>query len=368
MNRKNFLPLLLFILINCLFIYKYADRLFPGAWLLSIGYGLASWGGLVVLNRIPIKFFTQKLVYFSLVLLVISAALIMYTIKLDTLNVDRWSVISVFWEAIFNGEFPYAAKSIHDNPPGPFPFYFVVALPFYLIGEIGLMTVLSILGLIGLYFHRGKSYKGTLLLVLLLLLSPAVWWEISTRSTIFTNMFLVLLYITWLENFKHTEIIYQLTAGIIGGFLLSTRGIVAVSYIAFFSFAYFRLKNWRSSLYQGFGIGIGFLATLLPFVFWNIELFSTYNPITLQAGFINWPLLIIIILTTIVIMLKTKTSFEFYRNLGIIITAVITAALIKSIFLYGWHAVIYANAFDISYFILALPFLARALFDIFATN
>ena len=357
MNRPDRLPILLFILINCLFVFKYTSRLTSGSLYITVAYAIIAVLALILLFRIPDKYYTKKLLGAFLILYIFAAIFILNIVNIETLNVDRWSVIASFWEAVFDGQFPYTAKSIHNNPPGPFPFYFIISLPFHLFGEIGLMTILAIIGFSYLLFYRSKSYKPTIILILFTATAPALLWEISVRSTIFINMVLVLFYLLWLEYTVNRKFWYQIFTGFVGGLLLSTRGIVVIPYLAFFAFAYLRTKRWHALLTHGFGIIIGFTVTFLPFVIWDYQLFKIYNPIILQAGFLNLPLLIIFFIATIIIGLKSHNTCLFYRNLAFTLIIVITTAFLKTIIQHGWSIAFHSSAFDISYYILAAPFL-----------
>jgi hypothetical protein len=50
----------------------------------------------------------------------------------------------LIWDNYFSGEYVYFAKSNFGNPPGPMPFYYVLALPFYAVGELGYFSLLGI--------------------------------------------------------------------------------------------------------------------------------------------------------------------------------------------------------------------------------
>ncbi|MFC1681250.1 hypothetical protein ACFL1S_05625 [Pseudomonadota bacterium] len=354
------LPAAVFILINCLFLYKYASRLTDYFLLIIIAYILAAGSLLILLDRIPLKKFTQIHIFLILGIFLISALIIFRMISIDTLNVDRWSVIASFWDTAFHGLPPYSAISIHDNSPGPFPFYFVLALPFHLIGEIGWMTVLAMAGLAWILVKRSNSIKPVVILLLLLSTAPATLWELSTRSTILVNMTMVIIFLTWLEYSKDSSIRNQIITGLIGGLILSTRGFAAIPMLAFFTFAYIRTGRIAEFFIRGSALAVGFLITLLPFLFWEFDSFMQYNPIVLQAGFLNLPLLIIFFFSAVIIGLKSADSCSFYRNLSLFLVVVISAAFILTILEHGWNTAFHQNTFDISYYILALPFLIMA--------
>ncbi len=354
------LPMAVFILINCLFIYKYASRFNDYFPLIIIFYAAIASAGLIYLHRIPESKFNNNQIYIVLALFTVAAIIIFLMIDINSLDVDRWSVIDSFWESAFNGDFPYAARSIHDNAPGPFPFYFIMALPFHLAGEIGWMTVLGFFGLAWLLYKRSRTAKPVVILLLLVATAPVTLWELSTRSTIFFNMTAVLLFITWLEYKPEMKSREQFLTGLIGGLILSTRGFVAIPFLAFFSFAYLRTRQVKEFFIRGFGVIIGFFITLIPFLLWDIEKFKIYNPITLQAGFLNLPLLIIFFVLAILAGLKATSACRFYSILSLLLFTVITAAFIITASEFGWDIAFHKSAFDISYYILAVPFLILA--------
>src|SRR5690606_4490533 len=81
--------------------------------------------------------------------------IVCYNLLVEKLIVDRWSVITSFCYAHFANIYPYFAKSNVGNPPGPMPFYFLLALPFYSIGELGFLSLIGVL----LFFFLLKYFK-----------------------------------------------------------------------------------------------------------------------------------------------------------------------------------------------------------------
>ena len=111
-----------------------------------------------------------------------------------------WSVIKSFLDNLFAGKYPYDAISFMGNSPGPFPFYYVIALPFYLVNEIGLLTLAAIVAFCAFLNRRTADNSVFFMQTILLVASPALAWEIIARSTIFFNFSLVILYAFWLEK------------------------------------------------------------------------------------------------------------------------------------------------------------------------
>ena len=307
--------------------------------------------------KIPVHYFNLKILFIVLFICLAGYFFVLSKIKVESLTVDRWSVITSFLDSLLDGEFPYLAKSHRGNPPGPFPVYFLIAFPFYLIGEIGVFTVL---GYIGLIFYINKNFTENrikIILILLLLISPASTWELTVRSTILINMVLILYYIKWISEKEENQNHNFILPGILGGFLLSTRGIVALILLGFLSYNY--LKNHKSYRFLKTGIFIllGFTVTLLPFFLWDAKLFILYNPITLQAGFLpSWIILIFIVLF-ILAGLKAENLQIFYNYVGVLLFAAVSCTFLINILQIGLYDSFIQSKFDISYFIFSIPFL-----------
>src|SRR4029079_14747578 len=103
----------------------------------------------------------------------------------DSINVDRWSVIVSFWDSFFRGEYVYFAKSHLGNLPGPMPVYFIIALPFYLIGEIGYLTLLGPVAFLAVLRYEKWDVGVQNASLVLILCSTFFAWEVAARSALF---------------------------------------------------------------------------------------------------------------------------------------------------------------------------------------
>ena len=107
------------------------------------------------------------------------------------MHVDRWSVIASFWDNYFNGKYVYFAQSFDGNYPGPMPFYFILALPFYIIGELGIFSVLGIF--VFMFLMKNKKNSNITSMYFILTASSIFYiWEVCSRSNIFINGVLIL--------------------------------------------------------------------------------------------------------------------------------------------------------------------------------
>ncbi len=241
--------------------------------------------------RIKLDLFKSKLnfINFSLVLLFFIGAIFIFSkITQESLMVDRWSVISSFWDNYFSDKYVYLATSHRGNYPGPMPFYYILALPFYLLGELGYFSLLGIIAfLILLKFDKISVSKQTIAVVLLCS-STFFLWEVISRSNVFLNGSLVLLSIIYLFKSIEKKVPYfVLWNAIFIGLMLSTRNVFVIPYIITFLYL---LKSKEISVKQTFQIGIitllMFVLTFIPFVYNHLEEFKVMNPFIIQSDYL----------------------------------------------------------------------------------
>jgi len=112
--------------------------------------------------------------------------------------VDRWSVITSFLEALSKGNYPYLAQSHLGNFPGLIPVYFIIAWPFYRIGEPGYLSLAGLVLFVLFNEKYAQNKNDKLWLTLLLASSPFYLWEVATRSNILINAVLIVIYMLFL--------------------------------------------------------------------------------------------------------------------------------------------------------------------------
>lgn len=289
---------------------------------------------------------------------VIGSFLLWKKIPVETLNVDRWSVISSFWDSYFKGEYAYFAKSNVGNPPGPMPFYFLLALPFYLLGELGGLAVTGVLLMCGLLLLL-KVKKQTRMLVLLLVLSSGFnVWEVISRSNVFFNAVLVLGSLVYILGRREFDLKALLYSGILVGLLISTRNVFIISYIISFLFL------WRTGVIK-FGqlvlLGctglIVFTLTFIPVVYGHWDDFERMNPFIVQSTFlIPLEYTLLFIGLAVASSLLCKSSYDVYFYNALVLFVSILVYMVYHIFNSGFHDAFTRSIVDISYFIFCMPF------------
>lgn len=358
LNKKN-VSLFIFLVVSFLFSAKYLYRITSYAGIISLAITLLY---LLLWNKRRFLFpnieTSKKVVIAALIIFVGCSFFVFKKIPVETLNVDRWSVITSFWDSFFKGEYVYFAKSNMANYPGPMPFYFILALPFYFMGELGYF---SILGVLLFYLLIEKTIKNRTLKsvsIILILINIPYLWEIACRSNIFLNGSLVLGVLILFIKQKEVNFKNSLALGILIGLVLSTRNVFVIPFII--AFVYY-LKRKKITIGQTVIIGaitvLTFCLTFLPFVWNYFTEFKTMNPFIIQSDvLIPFQYTLLFILASFVAGFFCKTDNEIYFYSGLILFSSIALYFLYWIMLRGFEETFTNSAADISYFILCLPF------------
>ncbi|RRA96740.1 hypothetical protein [Paenimyroides viscosum] len=353
---KRNISLALFLLVNFLFTYKYLERFTTWAPLLTIIISLLYI--FLYRNTKLLKFITKKIEISFIVAFIIMCLLIWKKIPIETLNVDRWSVITSFWDSYFTNKYAYFAKSFAGNPPGPMPFYFILALPFYLVSELGFLSIIGVLLFYWLMWYKKVNSITRIFILLLILSSFFNLWEVICRSNIFFNASLVLgslIYILNQKIFTHKTLVIS---GIFIGLLISTRNIFVISYIICFLYLW-RTKaiQFKQLAFLGIISLLIFSLTFIPVVYGHFEDFKQMNPFIVQSTFLipfEYTILFVLIAIGTSFLCKNRNDVYFYNAVVLFISIFIY--LIYYIFLQGFTQAFTESTVDISYFIFCIPF------------
>jgi hypothetical protein len=363
-SKNNILPdlkglvLASLVFINFVFAWKYLDRITNYSLLASIVYCLIFLGGYIFIKRTNWK----PKVYGILTSVLLGGFLILSAVifaKIEPLSVevDRWSVITSFWDTAFTGDYPYFAKSHRNAPPGPMPIYFLLALPAYLIGEIGLIPLFGIVWFL-VTVARKNSLKNLLIGTFLVLASLPTIYEVMVRSTVFVNSALVLSLLIYLRDFNFKNKGHFIATAIIAGLLLSTRMVYGLTYALTLIYALSEKKiTFKKAFVWGLICSLTFAATFAPLLALFPSEFPEVNPFTIQGTYSMEPFwqpifLALAILGGFIVKDKMKMiAFNGFLMFDIIFIYVVYTLIIMGTGSY-WD-----GSIDISYLVFASPFL-----------
>ena len=359
MRLINIIPFAIYLFINNLFIIKYSSRVdVLNEWYCCLLY--------LILASVFVSFYTSykslksyKFFYFLFITAFFLFSIILnHFVDGNSLNVDRWSAMDVGINALLNNEYPYSAIDHLGGRTSNLPTLFLIGIPFYLMGDVGILQSFGFLLFSFISFKIFNSYKDRLLCVLLIIFSPSYLWEIYCKSDLMTNFILVLLLMT---VFHKTDLTKKKNIAKLSFFstaLILSRLTVVIP-ISLFLFKRF----WCFSLKEKNIFGLVALLTTITFLcicfknIGSINHFLMHNPFDLQNRQLPFFVSLITIVIPIIYSFRLKGFYSILIASFYFLLLPITLAFIINIYKYGWSESLYNSAFDISYFNIIIPFL-----------
>lgn len=346
-------------MVSFLFMVKYSARvtafpvLFSGLFLV-IFYLLVS--SLDKINFINHKIFNLK-AYLLLSAALCFALIIGLNFVSTETRVGRYIAIKSWLDNLQYGFYPYDAKA---NPSG-FPFLFILALPFYLLGDAGYLVVFGIILFFVLLRNASSSVKELFVRFFLLLVLPVFYYEYLVRSELFTNMtlFIAVTAIALKKLDVEKADLKFWSFSVLFGMLLSTRLIIFIVYFLFLLFVF------RNQIIKGIVFGavsvLTFICTLIPFILWNSDYFWNRGPFAIQ--FLYLPLWVILIAPFVLAYIGwiIRDTQELMFASGIVIFTLVTISFLVKVLQTGFYFCVIESGYDISYFAMAVPFLLLAI-------
>lgn len=366
MNKKH-LSLLLYIIINVLFIIKYVSRLSQFmALIVTVAYILLIVCFFYFAERKSswFKFLSDK--WLNIILAAVLTLLIFLQYQFDpyALKVDRWSAIHNFIQNLFNGIYPYAAQTHLGGYGSPFPIWQLFHIPFYLLGNVGLSFIVGT-GLFIDSIRRLYNCCIAMFALALLILSPAYLYEVVVRSDLLTNFLLCAAIIMYLSYYKINFKQHWLLLAVIMGMMASTRLSAIIPFAVYYFYDYYKSSFYRQFVFPVVFLSV-FIATFLPFFLWNGEmlLFFDYNPFILQSRQGNVADFIFFIPVGIWLSLRCKRKISNYMfNTACLLILLVVTTFVHNMFVNNNWNELFESSYDITYFNMALPFLIAVLIN-----
>ncbi len=355
------IQLLFFILINNLFIAKYCSRITPYFILCNLIYTVFVLGVFYFIsakNSLP-KQLNYKVIYgAAVVLMIVGISLLLYYINPHAVQVDRWSAIHNFIEYLFDGKYPYGAQTHLGGYGSPFPVWQFSHIPFFLLGDVGLASLFSFIGIAILLVWLLDSYKKAFIYIFFVLISPSFWYEIAVRSDLIYNFFLCFLTISIVYKKQYTIQSNYLLLGILCGLFLSTRVTIVVPFTIFLFSSFFEASA-KAKLVFAFTGMLVFAGSFFPLVLWDADmLFSfTYNPFVLQTRQGSIVELLLIGIISIFFALKWKSIQTCFSFISISLLLMVVSSFLHRMIPNNFENGLFSVSYDITYFNMALPFI-----------
>jgi len=232
-------------------------------------------------------------------------------------------------------------------------------MPFYLIGNIGYLEVIGLILFLYFLFYKSKTQKEILIVLIILLISPVLYYGIAVRDELFYNMLLTITSIFIAEEILYPEKINLkfILVGIIFGLVLSTRSVAAIIYAIYLPYI-FRNNIPKGIVFLMIVLSI-FILLLYPFFLWDEKSFLQNGPIAVQSYLSHipfWSVLIIIIVSGLTGWIVSDTQ-ELFFSCGVLLFLPVLLSMLIQITQVGFHIAIVEDVFDPSYYIFCMPFL-----------
>lgn len=351
---------ILYAFINLLFILKYVLRISVA---LSISLSVVYIAILCLLWRNYAKI--KKILSVKNAVIIFMAYIIIlliaqYSIDPYKLQVDRWSAINNFLVYLFQGKYPYMAQTHLGGYGSPLPVWQIVHIPFYLLHNVGLSFFVAL----PLFIYSVYKYTGsntTVQLILLIILSPTVLYEVLVRSDLITNFLIVatIVIVFYYKNINLKDHFFLIA--ITFGLLLSTR-ISAVIPVGLLIFQDWWKQNISKKIVFPLAVFAIFILTLLPFLFWNGDrlLHFEYSPINLQKGHaypVDTIFFILIFIWLSFKWIKSNAKFKaLMLDTAMLMIITVVVYFVHTMIIFGNYD-LFSSTYDITYFDMALPFL-----------
>lgn len=361
--NSTFFFKIIFLIVNLLFLNKYGLR----QDIISIGFLIVPF---LIITFLLLKFnifeseifnsLNLKYLYFTLCIFIFIAILLI-TIYTDgnNLKVDRWSAMDVAIKALLNCNYPYTATDHMDGRTSNFPGLLILGIPFYLLGNVGYLQSFSFFLLAFTLLKSFKIYEA-LQFLLLLVISPAYWWEIFSISDLLGNVIIIFCFITLVNHMLKNDIFkYPILLGVSSSLLVLTRGITIIPLIIFIFKPFWKIKIKNQILYL-----VSFITTftvLIVTVLINcpdLETLKKFNPFVLQTNYLPTFMILISMLFAFFISFLVKNFYEdFYIYASISILLPILSSFLIFLNIYGIEKIILYSKFDLSYLTIIFPFI-----------
>ena len=349
--------------VNLLFVYKYSVRQnFIPAGLYMLVFILI-FTPILFMNNFEIKFvnkFNLKKIYkIASVLIALVLFVIIYNIDGNKLNVDRWSAMDVGIEALLNGNYPYTATDHLNGRTSNFPGLLLIGIPFYLLGNVGYLQIFTFLLVCYTLYNYLEIIKAIRFMIVLLV-SPAYWWEIFAISDLLSNVIIIFCFIIYVnQNFKNNIYKYPIILGVVSSILVLTRGIIWIPMILFLFRDFWFLKNLsKMKFFISFSITTLLLILSVIVSCPSYDLLKKYNPLLLQTSNLPKYIHIIAILLPFYFSFKiNKFEVDFFKFTSILMFVPVLLAFILKFNKYNFNEIIVDLRFDLSYLTVIFPFM-----------
>jgi hypothetical protein len=356
-NYQNIISVLIIGFTGSVYMFKYSAIYLKAPALLASVFFVVFLALIIGFDKLQLQkfpFISRKFfLYLSVLIIFISICWITFLPRFG--QIGRFPAIIDWLDRLFSGRFPY---SFPITPSG-FPFLFILAMPFYFIGNVGYLEACGLILFLILTYYYSGSTKEMLLRILMLLLCPVLYYGFVVRDELFFNIMLPVLVIFLSDKYLDpVKINFKfILFGLLFGLALSTRSVVGVIY-AVYLIHLFR-KNIVNGIIFIIILSAIFGLLLLPFYLWDPHSFISCGPFAIQSYLSHMPLWIEIATVGLAVYMGWRAANinDVLFSSGILLFLLVFLSMFFQISSAGFINAVIHDVFDISYFVFCIPLL-----------
>lgn len=355
----SFALFLIYFTVNFLFLTKYGVRqsVVPLSLLTAIFVGFH------VFFFFSKDFLLKKYlrpIYVNLSVILISLIYLIFCQLLDNpveLNIDRWQTLDFSLDYWLQGIYIYDFKNFMGNYSSYLPGQLLLALPFYLLGNVGYLQIGAFLIFC---FAIAKQFESNVIKTIgigMFGISLSFIYEVLCKSDFIASFIIVASFIAlWHHVFHKNYFKKPILLGICVGILFLTRSVVAIALIIFLLRAFFetdRISRIKTIIGFSLTVVLLTLSVILPAKDFNYIL--KYNPVLLQSQSNNTLLMLVFIITACILSFFVQKIADVFYFSGYVIFFLMLSFLIEQYWLYDYNY--QNNFFSTTYLASCLPFI-----------
>ncbi|WP_291874157.1 hypothetical protein [Chryseobacterium sp.] len=271
------------------------------------------------------------------------------------LRIDRWQTLDFSLDYWIHGKYIYDTRNFMGNLSSYLPGQLLLALPAYLLGNVGYLQVVAFLLFSYVVMLEFKSNLIRFTAILMLGISLAYIYEAVCKSDFISSFIFAAAFILfWHTKFKENYFQKPVLLGIGLGILFLTRSVVVIPLIIFL-LKPFLATNTKSKIktVAAFLLTVAVLLLTVFFPAKNLEYIIEHNPLTLQGQSNKWVMLVFVTAALFLSFYVRKINDVFYFSAYIVFLTMLSFVLEKFL-LFGLG--FQDNLFSTTYLAACLPF------------
>jgi len=358
-GRANSLILFaVYFVINFLFLTKYGIRqsVIPISILIIAFIALHGFIFFLRKNQILQKKINIIFVYSLIGVLTVGYTALCHILKDPyQLNIDRWQTLNFSLEYWIHGKYIYDTRNFMGNLSSYFPGQLLLALPFYLLGNVGYLQVAAFLLFSYTVLLEFKSNLMRFMAIAMFGISLSYIYETVCKSDFISSFIFVAAFILfWHSKFKNNYFQRPILLGICLGIVCLTRSVAVIPLIIFLLKPFLATsadRKIKTVITFIITVCILLITVLLPAK--NLEYIVQYNPLNLQ-GQSNKFVMLFFAAAAVFISFYVKKISDVFTFSTFIVFLVMLSFILEKYLLFGYG--FQHNLFSTTYLAACLPF------------